>query len=143
MELEVQVTTYAASLNDIRAVRDAVFLQEQQISRDDEVDDRDEHCRHVVVYADREPIGTGRLDAEKDGKIGRVAVLASHRRQGVGRLVMQALEREAQALELPRIWFHAQHSAIPFYVAQNYETISDEFLEAGIVHVKMQKRFQD
>ena len=138
------MTDYQAAEQDIRAVRDAVFLVEQKISREDEVDDRDAFCRHVVVYVESEndtkPVATGRLDQERDGKVGRVAVLSDYRRTGIGTLVMQAIVDEAKKLGLQRIWFHAQKSAVDFYLALGYEIASEEFLEAGIVHVKMSKK---
>jgi predicted GNAT family N-acyltransferase len=55
---------------------------------------------------------------------------------------MQAFERYAQQHRLSRLWFHAQLSAVPFYLALDYEIVSDEFHEAGIPHVVMHKHIQ-
>lgn len=138
-ENQVIVTDYEALADDIRSVRDAVFLVEQRISPADEIDDRDTVCRHVVVYCDGKPVATGRLDSEKNGKVGRVAVLAEFRRKGIGSEVMRAIEGEARKLGLPKVWFHAQQSAVQFYLTLGYATVGDEFLEAEIVHVRMEK----
>lgn len=139
--LECIITNYDSRARDIRHIRDEVFLVEQQISREDELDDRDTVCQHALACINNQPVGTGRLDVEKDGKVGRVAVLRSHRRSGVGTAIMLAFEEYATQNDVPRLWFHAQQSAVPFYLALSYEIVSEEFFEAGIPHVVMEKRF--
>ncbi|RMF36864.1 MAG: GNAT family N-acetyltransferase [Planctomycetota bacterium] len=140
--MQVIITDFQSRQDEIRYIRDQVFVIEQQIPREEEFDDRDASCIHAVAYdSPGHPVGTGRLDTEKEGKIGRVAVLQSHRRRGFGRAVMQALERVALDRGLPRVWFHAQVSAVPFYSSLGYRVISDEFDEAGIPHVVMEKRW--
>ena len=133
------LTDYAAHAQEIRQIRDEVFLIEQQISREDEVDDRDELCKHALTFVDSTPVGTGRLDIEKDGKIGRVAVLQAFRRQGVGSSIMGSFEEFAKESGLPKIWFHAQLSAVPFYLNLGYVQSGPQFEEANIVHIKMEK----
>ena len=130
---------YASRERDIRLVRDEVFLREQQISRELELDDRDECCSHVIIYNDGQPTATGRIDLAKGGKVGRVAVVPTHRRSGLGSMVMHALEAFAWQQGLDRVWFNAQASAVPFYLWLGYEICSEEFMEAGIPHVMMQK----
>lgn len=137
MPWQTIVTDYQQHRADIRHVRDSVFLVEQGIDRELEIDDRDAHCVHALCYADGKPVGTGRLDS--DGKVGRVAVLAEARRQGVGTQIMRVLESVARRQAMPRIWFHAQHSAIPFYEALGYEPLGEPFVEANILHIAMQK----
>ena len=138
--MKLIITDYQSCEHDIRRVRDQVFLIEQQIDRDDEIDDRDAICIHVVVYEADIPLGTGRLDVEQGGKIGRVAVLKKHRRRGIGRLVMDGLVQAAMERGLDKIWLHAQLSALPFYSQLGYQTIGEEFVEAGIPHLRMEKR---
>jgi len=133
------VANYAQYQPDIRQVRDAVFLVEQGIDRHLEVDDRDPECVHAICYADGVPVGTGRIDLQAGGKVGRVAVLAEARRQGVGTQIMQALEAVARRSQQPRVWFHAQCSAVPFYEVLGYNTVGEEFTEAGIPHITMEK----
>lgn len=123
----------------IDEVRDEVFVLEQNVDPEEEFDERDRFCTHVVVYNGDIAVATGRLDLEKDGKIGRVAVRKDYRQQGLGRLVMQRLEAFAMEKSAPRLWFHAQTHAVPFYEKLGYRVCSEEFLEANIPHVQMEK----
>lgn len=133
------IADYERHAHDIRRIRDQVFLMEQQISREEEYDGRDTVCVHGLVFCDGQAVGTGRLDVEKSGKVGRLAVLKEYRRRGLGSTLMKTLEEEALARNLSRVWFHAQVSAIPFYEKLAYQIVSEEFEEAGISHVVMQK----
>jgi len=137
--MDTIITVYPLREKDIRFVRDEVFIVEQSVSREEEFDDRDNHCIHAVTYVNGAPVGTGRIDLEKNGKIGRVAVLKAHRRRGIGRMIMHALESYAKDKGLTRLWFHAQVQAVPFYSNLGYRISGGEFIEADIPHVKMEK----
>ncbi len=118
------------------AVRMEVFVEEQQVPAEIEVDGADAGCVHALaVDADGEAIGTGRLDG--DGHIGRVAVLAAHRRRGVGTALMRHLTEVARARGDARIEISAQLRAMPFYEALGYVANGPVYLEAGIEHRQM------
>ncbi len=123
----------------IQTIRKTVFVAEQGVPVDLEMDDRDACSKHVLLLVDDCPAGTARLDIFKGGKIGRLAVLTKFRRQGLGRLIMQEIELIGCEHQLPYLWCHAQQTAVSFYQSLGYATISPEFLEAGILHCKMQK----
>ena len=139
MRLRAIITDYASRQAEIRQVRDEVFILEQKVDRAEEFDGRDQLCSHVLVFDDERPVATGRIDLEKGGKIGRVAVLQSYRRQGIGKLAMQQLEAVASEAGAERLWFHAQTQAVPFYLSLGYQVCSQEFMEANIPHVKMER----
>lgn len=138
MTVDVREVDFAQAHDAIRQVRTAVFVEEQGVPPELEMDDRDRVCRHVLVVIDGVPVGTGRIDAEKLGKIGRVAVQPSHRRHGVGTAIMAALHHIARDEELTRVWCHAQQTAIPFYERLGYTIVGEPFEEAGIPHVTME-----
>jgi len=124
----------------IRGIRFAVFVDEQQIPRELEMDDRDVACTHwLATDGHGNPIGTVRLDIDAGGKVGRLAVLAHARRHGAGRALMERVHELARARGLARVWCHAQQSAAPFYARLGYRTTSEPFDEAGIEHVKMER----
>ena len=136
--LVVRDADFTADFASIRRVRETVFIDEQRVPRDLEFDERDPLCRHVLVFDGATPVGTGRLDLDYDGKVGRVAVVATHRRGGVGRAVMERLHAIAHEADQPRLWCHAQLTAVPFYERLGYVSSGPMFLEAGIEHVLME-----
>lgn len=132
----VRRADWATDRESLLAVRMLVFVDEQRVPVEIEVDGRDLHCVHALAEAPSgEAIGTARLDGE--GHIGRVAVLASWRRRGVGEALMRLLEHVARARGDARIEISAQAQAIPFYTALGYEAEGPIYLEAGIDHRRM------
>jgi len=139
----VRIADYSADYAAIRGIRFAVFVDEQRVPASLEMDERDPECVHVLAFVDGEPVGTGRLDPAKQGKIGRVAVLARARRSGVGRAVMERLHEIARDRGLVGVWCHAQVPAAPFYARLGYRKVGGVFEEAGIDHVRMEKRLDE
>lgn len=137
-DFRIAAADYANDFAAIRSVRFTVFVYEQAVPADLELDDRDPHCFHVLALtADGAPIGTGRIDLDDGGRIGRMAVLASHRNLGVGRALMQALHEHALASNLDEVWCHAQLAARNFYESAGYVAEGGVFEEAGIDHITM------
>ena len=137
--MRVRLADYASDQAAIRRVRFAVFVDEQRVPADLEMDDRDRHCVHVLAHDDAgRAVGTGRIDVEKGGKIGRVAVLADARGAGVGTALMRELHEIAKRAALESVWCNAQQSAAAFYTGLGYRVTSEPFFEAGIEHVRME-----
>lgn len=136
----VTTGTFAELATRVVPIRHQVFVLEQQVPLRLEQDDRDSLCRHVLVEWQGTSAATGRLDSEKSGKIGRVAVLREFRQCRLGTAVMSTLEEIAvQEYQLPSVWLHAQVDVIGFYEKLGYQLVGSPFLEAGIEHVKMIK----
>ena len=136
--MQARDADFTADFASIRHVRETVFIDEQRVPRDLEFDERDPLCLHVLVFDGDTPIGTGRLDLDYGGKVGRVAVVATHRRAGVGTAVMERLHAIARERKQPRLWCHAQLTAVPFYERLGYARSGPLFVEAGIDHVRME-----
>jgi predicted GNAT family N-acyltransferase len=135
----VEPIDYAMGVADLRAVREIVFVQEQQVPLEEEWDALDPHCVHVIARADDgTPIGTGRLTPEH--KIGRMAVLKPWRGRGIGDAMLLALIDEAQQRGWREVSLNAQVSAIDFYLRHGFEPYGDRFREAGIEHQAMRRR---
>jgi predicted GNAT family N-acyltransferase len=125
--------------SDIEAIRITVFVHEQKVPIEVEMDDRDTLCIHALAWVGSTAVATGRIDLEDGGKIGRIAVLADYRRQGLGKAVMETLEQIARDNGMTEVWLHAQLSALPFYEELGYQAQGEEFYEAGIPHLTMNK----
>jgi predicted GNAT family N-acyltransferase len=134
----VRDADFTADFASIRFVRTTVFIDEQRVPLELEFDDRDGVCHHVLALDHDAPIGTARLDLDYGGKVGRLAVLASQRRGGVGRALMERLHAIARANGAAKLWCHAQLTAVPFYERLGYSSVGPTFEEAGIDHVRME-----
>jgi predicted GNAT family N-acyltransferase len=138
--MKITVADFESDYAAIRAVRFAVFVDEQQIPRELEMDDRDKVCTHWLATNERgDTVGTVRLDVDAGGKVGRLAVLARERGRGVGRALMERVHEHARAAGLVSVWCHAQASAARFYTRLGYRTASEPFEEAGIEHLRMER----
>jgi predicted GNAT family N-acyltransferase len=132
----VRPANWTVDREGLRAIRRAVFIEEQGVPEELEWDEHDEHCRHVLALAaGGGRIGTGRLSP--DGRIGRMAVLREWRGRGVGSAVLQALLQQARVDGYTTVRLHAQTHALAFYARHGFEATGPEFLEANIVHRSM------
>jgi predicted GNAT family N-acyltransferase len=126
----------------LNLVREAVFIREQRISVELEWDGLDAECIHVLAANARgHPIGTARLLA--NGTIGRMAVLKEWRRRGVGSALMEQLLDEARNQQIRHVTLNAQLYVTSLYRKFGFETVGEEFLEAGIPHVRMVNQLYD
>ncbi len=117
-------------------VRERVFVDEQHVPKEMEWDEYDAVSRHVVaIGSEGKAIGTGRL--LPDGHIGRMAVLADWRGQGVGRALLDRLLEAASQAGMDRLVLHAQTHACGFYRSVGFVEEGPEFMEAGIPHRMM------
>jgi predicted GNAT family N-acyltransferase len=126
---------------DALSVRYDVFVDEQGVPEDLEVDEHEERATHFVGYDGGEPVAAARLREYEPGvgKVERVAVQQPRRGEGFGAAVMDAVE-EAAAEDFDELYLHAQLHVEAFYADRGYERDGEEFTEAGIDHVAMRKR---
>jgi len=138
---DVRVAESDADREAALVVRRNVFIEEQGVPEQIEMDGKDEDAIHFVATADGEPVGTARLREVGSGvgKVERVAVVADRRDDGIGRELMRTLEATAAQRDIDRLVMHAQTHVEEFYRRLDYETTSDVFEEAGIDHVEMEK----
>ncbi|ANE47411.1 hypothetical protein SY83_15290 [Paenibacillus swuensis] len=136
-----------AQLNDCLYVRTEVFVKEQEVPMDLEVDEFDVfplNCNHVLIKDGEQPIGAARLRGYEGGaaKYQRIAVLKEYRGKGIGNLLLESMEQRAQQEGYRSAVLDAQVQAIPFYEKAGFHVVSEEtFLDAGIPHVRMKKIF--
>lgn len=135
-DFRVEPADYRADFQDLRHVRETVFVLEQQVPLEMEWDELDPDCHHVVARdASNQPIGTGRLTPEH--KIGRMAVLKEWRGKGVGDALLRELIEKARQLGWAEVSLHAQVSAMGFYEKFGFQPKGERFDEAGIEHQAM------
>lgn len=123
----------------LSSIRRHVFIEEQNVPEELEWDEFDESASHVLVSVDKQQtVATGRI--KTDGHIGRMAVLAAYRKQGIGSEILLTLLNMAKNKNIKSVYLHAQVSAIGFYEKHGFICSSQEFLDAGIPHKSMLKK---
>ena len=121
---------------DAKLIRTQVFICEQGITEADEWDDQDMISDHFVVYDQDQPIATARL--LQNNSVGRVAVLKAYRGQGIGRMIMLEIIRQAHQQDRTFLQLSTQVHAISFYEKLGFSIQGDAYDECGIPHIKMQ-----
>lgn len=134
--LRIELMPWEKARPEASRIRFAVFVEEQRVPPEIELDEMDQECLHALAYAgDGTPVGTGRL--LPDGHIGRMAVLRSHRGTGVGSAILIALIDAARARGDRAVALSAQTHALPFYRRHGFAEEGEVYEEAGIPHQAM------
>ena len=127
-----------SDLAEVRAIRKAVFCEEQQIAESIEIDGLDPSAIHILASFNGTPAATGRLLVMNDKfSIGRVAVLPKFRGKRLGDLVVRLLIRTAYDMGGQQQWIHAQLPVRDFYEKLGFAPVGDVYEEAGIPHITM------
>ena len=121
--LVVRLGSWAELAAEAGPIRFEVFVEEQKVPAEMELG---------------QPVGTGRLLA--DGHIGRMAVLAGWRGQGVGAALLQALIDEAGRRGMAQLALSAQTHALGFYARFGFLPEGEVYEEAGLPHQVMTRR---
>jgi len=132
------------------AVRHDVFVTEQGVPADLELDEHDDTAEHVVAFSEpydgRTALGAGRLVTEPPGfagtdpvlgpvgHLGRLAVRPEGRGTGLGVALVRAIEARATDLGLRVMVLGAQTQAVGFYERLGYTAYGDVFDDAGLPH---------
>lgn len=134
--LQIVQVTDAVGLAHCHTIRRIVFVEEQQVSPEEEWDDLDASATHYLLYREGAPVGTVRLRILDDtAKIERVAMLAACRGSGLGAQLMQHVMAQARLYpSVRRMRLGAQVQAIPFYEKCGFTVCSELYLDAGIPH---------
>ncbi len=135
--LTVQLGTWNELSAQASPIRFTVFVDEQKVPVELELDEFDPRSCHALALAGETAVGTGRL--LPDGHIGRMAVLADWRGKGVGALLLQALIDEARRRGMARVVLNAQTHALGFYARFGFVPEGEEYEEAGLPHRTMSR----
>ncbi len=133
---QLRQTDWQHDAEALRAVREAVFIDEQRVPAAMEWDDADATSVHVLAVDERgAAIGCARL--LDDGTVGRVAVLRDWRGRGAGAALVTRVIEIAHAAGYRRVTLHSQAHARAFYASLGFVAEGDVYIEAGIPHQTM------
>jgi predicted GNAT family N-acyltransferase len=139
-DVQVRLATTPADWAVALAIRLSVFVFEQGVPLDEELDAHDPAAVHVLAEMDGRGVGTGRFYVE-DGRaiIGRMAVLPAARRAGVGGAILSALLTHARSCGLGAAALAAQLHARPFYARFGFVADGPLFVDGGLLHQRMER----
>jgi predicted GNAT family N-acyltransferase len=140
-EVTVRSTRDAKEIAAAMDLRVRVFVGEQRVDPEEELDDLDDDAVQMVGLDDTGVIATCRLRDLGGGewKLERMAVEPRLRKLGVGGRLLAGAEGEARERGATEMVLHAQLRAESFYAAQGYIAEGDTFLDAEIEHIRMRK----
>ena len=134
----IKRVTAQAELVQVFTIRIRVFVREQRVPAEIELDSDDQRALHFLAIKSGKAVGTARLVIKHgDAKIGRMAVLKSCRRKGVGAALLTRAIAASRRLRARRIYLHAQVAVVGFYERMGFRATGKIFTEAGIAHRKM------
>ena len=134
--IKVVLGDWTSCKQDAMAIRHEVFVVEQHVPVEEELDLEDQYCIHALAYDGQgAAVGTGRL--LRNAHIGRMAVRAPYRGRGVGSQLLTALVNEARRQQYLEVVLAAQLHALAFYAAHGFVAEGDVYMDAGIQHVTM------
>lgn len=129
-----------------RKIRHTVFVIEQKVPPEDELDEFEDISIHFLATYDNIPCGTARYRiTDKGVKLERFAVLKDYRRRGIGSALVEAVLddiRKNPEAENKLLYLHSQLDAIPLYLKYGFHKTGKLFDECGIMHSRMIKEFQ-
>lgn len=132
----IRIVSWQDETPALRLIRETVFILEQHVPEELEWDAFDDVSVHVLAFSpDGKPVGTARL--LPDGHIGRMAVLKEWRMMGFGSAMLRRLLHEAHIRGIKKVILNAQTTAVQFYERFGFQPVGEEFMDAGIPHVKM------
>jgi len=136
--ITIETRPWSEARDAAYAIRYAVFVEEQGIPAELEIDDYDPIAEHALAYVDNQCVATARIYLDEQGpskaKIGRMAVLREFRGQGIGTALLGESIRAGMMQGASIFELHAQQSAVPFYAKLQFKPDGAIFDEVGIPH---------
>jgi predicted GNAT family N-acyltransferase len=137
---EVRPARDAAEVRAALDLRHEVFVVEQRVPVEEELDEHDDTALHLVAVEGGRLVATARVVMDGGtAKLGRVAVAREARRRGIASQLIELGEAEARARGATRIALAAQTGALALYERAGYTAYGERFMDAGIEHLMMEK----
>jgi len=135
--LKIQIVKNQKEFDDVIAIRKKVFIGEQNVPTDIEIDGLDDEAGHVIAYLDNKSIGCARIRMNNFAKLERIAVMRDHRGKGFGRKITEFLIDYCKQKNVDEIQLHAQIYTADFYKKLGFLERGKTFFEADIEHIEM------
>ena len=136
-KLEIKPVENKQEYNEIINIRKKVFIEEQKVPQDIEIDEYEKEATHFIMYLNEEPIGCARIRFNNFAKLERIAILKKHRRNGFGKRLTEFLIDYCHKRNIFDIRLNSQLYVADFYEKIGFKKVGEVFYEAGIKHVEM------
>ena len=137
-KLEIKTIKNKDELDKIISIRKIVFVQEQKVPLELEMDGFDHEAEHFIAYLDGKPIGCARVRTKNNfAKLERIAIIKKHREKGYGKELAKFLIDYCKKRGFDNIYLHSQIDIVGFYKKCGFKTRGETFLEADIKHIEM------
>ena len=141
MSIRIHTIITDDELTEAFSIRRQVFVMDQNVPEEIEMDEFDKVAKHVLAYWKKSPVGTARWRYTEQGvKLERFAVLKDYRKMGIGEALVKFILNQVESAET--VYLNAQESVIQFYKKFSFECIGERFFEADIPHKQMVLRRQ-
>ena len=140
MLLDIRFTQNNKDMLSCLDLRRTVFIEEQNVPENEEVDGDDPDCDHILLTVSDIPVGAARLKYYNDFiKVQRVCVLKNYRGQGIGSKIINFIIRHVEKNDIrSSVRLGSQIHALEFYKRLGFIEFGEEYLDAGIVHKDME-----
>ena len=136
MEIKINIVTTDQDYRDCLYIRNKVFIEEQNINKELEYDDKKVNAIYILAKINLIAIGTARYRSTEVGmKLERFAVLKEYRGLGVGKSLVSFLLKTLKSEK--NLYLNSQKKVAGFYKKLGFKIRGDVFYEAKIPHYKM------
>lgn len=141
MEIKTTNSLNSKIYHDNLDIRQKVFVEEQQVPKDLEIDEFEPISTYFTGYIDSIPVVVARIYPTDDNgwHIQRVATKKEYRKNGLARQLLEYIEQAAKNSNINYLILGAQDQAQGFYLKLGYKVSSNQYLDAGIKHHDMKK----
>ena len=137
-KLKIKKVKNKSELNKAFEIRTTVFIEEQNVPTELEIDGLDSEAEHFIAYLHSKPIGCARIRKNKDfAKLERIAIIKEYRCRGFGKQLTNFLVEYCKQNNYNKIKLHSQIYISDFYKKLGFKPVGKKFFEAGIEHIEM------
>lgn len=136
--VKIRLVKNKKELEEVYKIREIVFIKEQNVPKNIEIDKFDKSAKHIVVLYKNKSIGCARVRfIGGKAKLERIAVLKSSRGKGFGKMIVNYMVNYCKNKNVKEIVMNSQFYLKDYYKKFGFKPMGKTFMEAGIKHIRM------
>jgi predicted GNAT family N-acyltransferase len=141
LDIQIRRDLNSQEMETAFAIRLEVFVREQGIPAELDLDGKDRQAQHVLISSAGHGLATGRVLVSESGEavLARIAVLSDCRGHGLGQIVVRELEAIAVEAGATSFRLHPHHYLEQFYRDLGYTTVEGTETVGGHELITMTK----